>query len=422
MAKNKGRRKSGRQEQPEFQNGPLWAAVILAAVGLALAAYSTQLSFKIKTAGIVEASGCSINDFVNCDLAHSSSYGELMGIPVAWWGFLFYAFAGLSALWGTMAKDRRNAAGWITLSFILAIGSVLFSVLKGYHLVQLAVVCLVCIGMYAVNIGLLFTLPVGLGYGPSRWGALIKGWIAGIKGDENELKFEPNLKRWGLLAVLVFGIGWIGMKRQSESAQVVDPNWDVDLALTGHFRQTPIDVPIDPNAAVWGNPDADIKIVEFADFQCPACRESAFHLRTALFEYREDVALYYMNYPLDANFNPRMQSQLHAQAGPAAVAAVCAQAEGDAAFWEYHDELFRQQVQLGPALFESTAEDMGFDMEAFRACQADPATRARVVSDLEAGFNSTVSQTPTIFINGRKASNYRNTEFIRAVLDRELEG
>ena len=420
MAKNK-RRSRGRTDQPEFNTKALWAAVAFAAIGLALAAYSTNLSLKIQTQGIVEASGCSVNDFVNCDLAHSSSYGELAGIPVAWWGFLFYAFAGLSALFGTMAKDRRSAAGWIALSFVLAIGSVLFSVVKAYHLSVLGVLCLVCLGMYAANIGLLFSLPAGLGYGnPGKWGTLLSGWWAEVRGQDSSLAMEADLKKWGVLFVLVFGIGWIGMRNQVQEATAADPGWDMDLALAAHFRQTPVDVPVDPNAAVWGNPEGEIQIVEFADFQCPACRESAFHLRTALFEYRDDVALYFMNYPLDANFNPRMQSQLHGMAGPAAVASVCAQRFG--AFWEYHDALFRDQAQLGPALFRDTAEELGFPMDEFEACMNEPEVRARVESDLEAGFQVNVNQTPTIFINGRKASAYRNTEFIREVLERELAG
>jgi protein-disulfide isomerase/uncharacterized membrane protein len=419
MAKKSERRRSARVEQPEFNKTALWIAVAFAGVGLALAAYATRLTFKIQTSGIVEASGCSINDFVNCDLAHSSSYANLFGIPVAWWGFLFYAFAGMSALWGTMAKDRRSAAGWISLSFILAAGSVVFSLLKAYHLTQLGVLCLVCVGMYVSNVGLLFALPASIGFGsPGKWGGLISGWLNGARGRESALKFDPNIKRWGLLFVVVFGIGWLGMKRQADNVALVDPNWDQGLAMAAHFRQTPIEIDTDADAAVWGNPDAAVEIVEFADFQCPACRESAFHLRTALFEYRDVVSFRFMNYPLDANYNDNMQSQLHGQAGPAAAAAVCSQQFGD--FWEYHDELFRQQVQLGPSLFRSVAEDLGYPMAEFEACLAAPETRARVVSDVEAGQKTGLNQTPTIWINGRKASAYRNTAFIRAVLDREL--
>ncbi|MFT4605014.1 MAG: protein-disulfide isomerase/uncharacterized membrane protein [Rhodothermales bacterium] len=419
MAKTQTRRRGGRAEQPVFNNTALWVAVAFGVLGLALAAYATNLTFKIQSAGIVEASGCSINDFVNCDLAHSSSYADLLGIPVAWWGFLFYAFAGLSALWGTMAKDRRSAGGWITLSFILAIGSVLFSLLKAFHLVQLGVLCLVCVGMYVANLGLLFALPAGLGYGsPGKWGSLISGWIAGLRGESTDLKFDPNIKQWGFLFILVFGIGWLGMKRQSEALAGIVPGFNMDLAMSAHYRQTPIDIDVAETAAVWGNPDGPIEIVEFADFQCPACRESAFHLRTVLFEFRDQVSFKFMNYPLDANINERMQSQLHGQAGPAAIASVCSQEFGD--FWEYHDELFRQQVQLGPALFRETAEDMGFPMAEFNACLASPEARARVVSDVEAAWETGLNQTPTIFINGRKASQYRNTAFIRAVIEREL--
>ena len=419
MAKNKGRRRGGRAEQPAFNNTALWVAVAFGVLGLALAAYATNLTFKIQTAGIIEASGCSINDFVNCDLAHSSSYANMLGIPVAWWGFLFYAFAGLAALWGTMAKDRRSAAGWITLSFVLALGSVLFSLLKAFHLVQLGVLCLVCVGMYVANVGLMFALPAGIGFGsPGKWGSLISGWIASAKGDTTDIKLDANIKTWGLLFLLVFGIGWLGMKRQSEAASGSDPGFNMDLAMSAHYRQTPIDIDVPETAAVWGNPEGPIEIVEFADFQCPACRESAFHLRTVLFEYRDSVSFRFMNYPLDANINERMTSQLHGQAGPAAIAAVCSQEFGD--FWEYHDELFRQQVQLGPALFRKTAEDMGFPMDEFNTCLDSPEARARVVSDVEAAWETGLNQTPTIFINGRKASLYRNTDFIRAVIEREL--
>jgi len=393
-------------------------AVGFAAIGLALSSYATQLTFKIATLGLVEASGCSVNDFINCDLAHSSSYADLMGIPVAWWGFLFYAFAGLSALWGTLATDRRGAAGWIALSFLLSIGAVLFSGLKAYHLTQLGVLCIVCVGMYVANLGLLVFLPLSIGFGPRRWGALLTGWLKGARGEDTGLKMDANISRWGVLALVIFGLGFMGMKRYADNISVVDPNWNNELAVNAHFRQTPISVDVNENAAVWGNPDASVKIVEFADFQCPACRESAFHLRTTLFEYRDDVALYFMNYPLDSNFNERMTQQIHVQAGPAAMAAVCSQEFGD--FWEYHDELFRQQVSLGPSLYTKAAEEQGFPEAEFASCLASDETRARVVSDIEAGMATGLSQTPTIFINGRKASAYRNSEFIRALIEREL--
>jgi protein-disulfide isomerase/uncharacterized membrane protein len=418
MATKKSRRRG--PEQPTFNKNLLWVAVGFAAIGLLLSSYATQLTFRIATLGLVEASGCSINDFVNCDLAHSSSYASLLGIPVAWWGFLFYAFAGLSALWGTMAKDRRGAAGWITLAFVLSIGAVLFSGLKAYHLTKLGVLCLVCVGMYAANIGLLIFLPLAIGYGPGRWGTLIGGWIKGLRGEDSGLKMDPRISRWGLLALVVFGFGFMGMKRYADNVTAIDPNWNTDLALNAHFRQTPIQVDVDPEAAVWGNPDGAVKIVEFADFQCPACRESAFHLRTTLFEYRDDVALYFMNYPLDSNFNDRMTQQIHTQAGPAAVAAVCAQEFGE--FWEYHDELFRQQVSLGPNLFTRAAEDLGYPEAEFAECLTRQDVRDRVLSDIASGMATGLTQTPTIFINGRKASAYRNSEFIRAIIERELSG
>ena len=95
MAKeNRRKQRAKRTNQPDFNRIALWAAVGFAALGAALAFYATTLTFNIESQGLVEASGCSLSDFINCDVANASSYAKMFGVPVAWWGFLFYAFAG----------------------------------------------------------------------------------------------------------------------------------------------------------------------------------------------------------------------------------------------------------------------------------------------------------------------------------------
>lgn len=140
MAKTNRRKERARRAiQPDLNKNALWIAVVLAGIGAALAFYATQLTFSIESQGIVEASGCSINDFVNCDVANASSYAKMFGVPVAWFGFLFYLFAGLSALFGATSSSTRQPASFIAMALVLSIGAVLFTFVKAYHLYELGV-------------------------------------------------------------------------------------------------------------------------------------------------------------------------------------------------------------------------------------------------------------------------------------------
>jgi protein-disulfide isomerase/uncharacterized membrane protein len=403
---NRRKERARRAIQPDLNKTILWVAVVFAGVGAALAFYATQLTFSIESQGIVEASGCSLNDWVNCDVANASSYAQMLGVPVAWFGFLFYLFAGLSALFGATGSNTRQPASFIAMSAVLALGAVLFTFLKAYHLYELGVLCLVCIGMYVANFGLLGTLTMALGYGPFGIVSLVKDYVSRVQGAVTDKGFEPQIAKVGVIVLVVFGIGYAGALNH---ARDITGNVDVGAAVTSHFRGPVYDVQSDPDASIWGNPDAAIEIVEFADFQCPACAQSAFHLRPTLFEYEDDVRVVFMNYPL---------TQIHAQAMNAAKASVCAEDFGD--FWTYHDEVFKNQAVLQPTLFTRIATDLGWDEREFAECMVNDEVAARVNADVEKGRTAQVSGTPTLYINGRKVAAWRNTDVIRAIVREEL--
>lgn len=416
-AQNRRKARAREANQPDLNRKALWIAVVFAGLGLILALYATNLTFQIEGQGVTTSSGCSFNDFVNCDIANASSYARMFGVPVAWWGFLFYAFAAISAAFGLFSSDRRSSSPFVAAAFILAILAVLFTFVKAYHLYDLGVVCIVCVGMYIANFGTAIGLGYGLGVSPLGWPGFIGRYVKGVAGDEAALGFSPNIVKTAIAVLVVFGVGYAGgldYKKDLTGTSGVD----MDDAVSNHFNQPVQDVEAHPEAAVWGNPDAPITIVEWADFQCPACRESAFHLRPALFEYRNDVKLVFMNYPLDIGINPHMQAQLHAQAGNAARASVCAQEYGD--FWEYHDDLFRNQSVLAPTLYTRLAEDRGWEPRPFAECMVSEETEQRILRDIELAKQAGVSGTPSIYIQGRKIAYWRNTEFIWDVLDREL--
>ena len=88
------------------------------------------------------------------------------------------------------------------------------------------------------------------------------------------------------------------------------------------------------NMVATGAKNAKVTIVEFSDFECPFCIRAYPTVRQVLKEYKDDVKLYYKQYPL---------VQIHPNALKAAEASLCAADQGK--FWEFHDKIFETEAQ-----------------------------------------------------------------------------
>lgn len=416
--KNKNRARSS--AQPTLNTPMVWGLAAVAAIGVALASYALQTTIAIETGGLENPSSCSINEWVNCDAALASSYAYLLGVPVAGWGMLFYVFAIGAALYALLGTNKERGAGAVAAVFVLSIGGVLFSLVKAYHLVDLGVLCPVCLGMYGVNIGLLITAYKGLGKGFGDMGGFIGKYVSSFTGKPAGLSFDPQPLRFGVIALVFFVLGG-GLMNRYEANAKADAGLsqiDLDRALQLHYRQEAKEMIIPESAALWGNPDAKVKIVEFSDFECPACQRAASHIRPILYEYRDDIAFYYAHYPLDHAINDSITRPLHINAGLAAIASECAQDRGE--FWAFHDNFFENQRRLSRDLFLETADNLGFDRAEFEACLADPVMRNRVRDEIAAGNAMGIFQTPTLMIEGRDVDLWNNSAVIRGIIDQEL--
>lgn len=145
-----------------------------------------------------------------------------------------------------------------------------------------------------------------------------------------------------------------------------------------------------------GDPGAAVVIVEYSDFQCPACRAAETTLKTMLTLYGQNAFFVYKHYPLENH---------HPWARPAAAASECAGRQGR--FWEYHDALYDNQSQWSeggdPAeKFLGYARQLGLRESDFKACLKDPAVDAAISADIKEGDERWVGSTPTFFINRRR--------------------
>lgn len=138
-----------------------------------------------------------------------------------------------------------------------------------------------------------------------------------------------------------------------------------------------------------GNPQAKIVIVEFADFQCPYCRESAVILKKLLSRYPNDVYFIFRDFPI---------TEIHPEALKAALAGQCAWEQGK--FWELHDLFFARQDELNDKVIISLADQVGLDLDRFTNCMDSKKYLDEVLIDFEDGVNLGVAGTPTFFVNG----------------------
>lgn len=144
-----------------------------------------------------------------------------------------------------------------------------------------------------------------------------------------------------------------------------------------------------------GSATAAVKIVEFGDFQCPACKSAEEGLRQLRTNRPNDVQLIFRQFPLT----------IHANAVPAAQASEAAASQGK--FWEFHDWLYDTQdvwsVQTNPeSTFVNYAKKIGFDEKKFRDDYNSDAVKKIIQSDQDYGNSINVNQTPTFYVNSKQ--------------------
>lgn len=153
-----------------------------------------------------------------------------------------------------------------------------------------------------------------------------------------------------------------------------------------------------------GPASAPVKVVEFADFQCPACRALAPTVR-ALPRLSPKVAVVTRAFPL---------TRIHPLARMAALAAECASAQGR--YSEMSDVLYATQDSLGILPWGDFVRRAGLsDSAAFRRCLRDTTTARVVAADVLSGRRLGVVATPTFVVNDSLYVGLAPAQLVRLV-------
>lgn len=191
--------------------------------------------------------------------------------------------------------------------------------------------------------------------------------------------------------VLVFGLGLVLWSQQNKA---LNQSKSVDGSK---LMRT--------DSQFFGKEDAPNVLVEFADYQCPACAG----YKPVVDQFmsgpgKDKVKLVFRNFPLSQ----------HKNAYPAAQASIAASKQGK--FAQMHDKLFEEQKSWSTLpdpkgkLFEY-AKEMGLDMVKFEKDYNDTYTKERIKMDYKDGETLGVNSTPTFFLNGEKIQGINFTNF-----------
>jgi protein-disulfide isomerase len=198
---------------------------------------------------------------------------------------------------------------------------------------------------------------------------------------------------------------------QNESRQRLEKDLSAKLRKSAGIRwlisEPPqpvqnISVDDDPSR---GDVNAPVTIVEFTDFQCPACAAMHPVIDEVLKSYGNKVRLVVRDFPLSQ----------HEFAHKAAEAANAANAQGK--YFEYVIVLFKNQKALDIPSLKKSASELGLDRARFDAALDRGVYAAEIKKDIEDGEMYGVGSTPTIFVNGVQL-RILNAEGLRAAIDR----
>lgn len=166
----------------------------------------------------------------------------------------------------------------------------------------------------------------------------------------------------------------------------------------GHpYAETRAKLAADADGPYRGSADKTLELVEFADFQCPHCKEAQANMDKLATDFPK-ARIVFQNYPLE---------RIHPEAQKAAQYGVCvAKLGGNHAFFQFADAVFEGQDGLNTAdgaqlTLNSAVTKAGLDPAKVETCMKDPVTAQEVEKSVKLAQEVNVNQTPMLMVDGR---------------------
>ncbi len=224
-----------------------------------------------------------------------------------------------------------------------------------------------------------------------------------------------NLSNW-LIAVLIVillggGVYWVYSSKNtttSTSAATTNAGNNTTTQQTNNSSTQTTTASLTPavSADDWtfGANNAPVQLVEYGDYECPPCRAYTMGFESMVDKFPGQVSFTFRHFPLS----------YHKNAIPAALLSESAGTQGK--FWEIHNYIYTNDINTDKIL--EYARSIGLDADQMKADLESQKYLANIEADEKSANESGVSGTPTLFINGKQATNQELSNLETAIKQR----
>ena len=162
-----------------------------------------------------------------------------------------------------------------------------------------------------------------------------------------------------------------------------------------------------------GGKDARVTLIEYGDFQCPACAYYFPMIRQLEGDFGDSLRIVYRHFPLSSHKYAQISSRASEAAGK------------QGRFWEMHDKLYDTQETWSSSknveeLFAGYAGELGLDVDQFKNDLNSDEIKQKVGNDYDSGIKAGVNSTPSFFINGEKVKNSATYDEFKKLISEKI--
>lgn len=377
---------------------------ILALIGLGLSVKLAMIYYAANYNKYALASFCSINDFVDCDGAARTTFSQFLGIPLAYWGMLFY----LTTLFLTFV-DKLKKIKFLRflevfknpMSYIAVIGTFAFLTsitLAGISIWIIKKLCILCVITYFID----FLIAL----------IAIKSWKEYFLSYKTTvIDFIDGAKKYPKTFIILL-ISAITLLTVSEVTDCFLPHVRKTKEIRRYAKMT--ENPYKTNGNILGAEKADVVIDLYSDFGCPMCYVHNIMLHRAVKEY-SNIQVIHHNLPFDTECNREIAMTMHPGACYMARAALSARKQGN--YWGMSSLLYENHPRTDAAL-TLLVEKLNMDKDKFFKDLNSKEIDDELQKEIYHTYEMNLDSTPTTFINGEKTIGIMSYEDLQKLLEK----
>lgn len=332
------------------------------------------------------------NPVVNCDGVAKSVNSQFLGIPLAYWGMLFYLVVIL--LLGSEKLKNLKGFRWMEVlknpcSYVATLGLFSFFVSMTLALVSfisIKMICVICVITYFIN---LFIAMFASEFAEETFGKAIKTTFVDFAEALKVKKYLIAFLSTVTVAAIFLTI--------TGTTYVLTPQINDIKFMDQLYNMKGNDFADVAQGNLLGDKDGKVVVKMYSDLKCPYCvMENRLMHKVA--KDMANVKIEFVHYPLDNACNKNIPNPFHVGACDYARLALAAEKQNK--LWDMVNLLFEDKAGSVDDVYE-VAKEQGFDVEKLKADFKSADINKTLLADIDEATKMNVGGTPAFSVKGR---------------------